>query len=167
MASEGAEGVGAERKLMNRRRETREIRVFGIDYIGGVKRREKEIIGGGEGKGAAQCTHCDEGGIADFVKYENVLEVAGVPLWRWVARHPALACRGCGHWQWTSHFEPTPTTHADDDDDDAAAPDGGSLPSAFAPTRHPEKSWNCWSCAILCTPTFKFCPSCGARQNFW
>lgn len=131
--------------------------VLGLPYVGGIKRKETKVLV----EGVALCKECGAS-KGSFVKYDNVLEVFHMPLWRWPGRNPALVCSYCRHWLCTSHFEPLPTPALENDDLDLIHP-----PSPRVPERE-IGSWHCWSCShLLQSPTFKFCPTCGSRQNFW
>ena len=118
-----------------------------LPYVGGLRRSETKMLV----PKATTCAKC--GKDASFVKYDNVLEIFSLPLWRWPGQNPAIVCNTCKDWVWTSHFEPFPTlingAHQQ------AVPEARATPS------------RCWSCASYLEPIYRFCPECGSRQDFW
>eukprot|EP00250_Pteridium_aquilinum_P007837 c17477_g1_i1 orf=158-496(+) len=108
-------------------------------FIGGVRQQVTEILQ----RDAGHCLRCTY--PANLVSYENVLELFFFPVWRWPSKQPALHCSNCGFLVPSGHFE--------------APPGKPSAPDAPPPSA-------CWSCKRSLQPSFKFCPDCGARQEF-
>ncbi|CAO2821153.1 unnamed protein product [Amaranthus hypochondriacus] len=101
-------------------------------FVGGVQQQVNQVLKTGVGR----CINC--GNNTDLVKYDSVLKVFFVPIWKWPGKNPMLHCNSCNLFFPESFSLPPKTTSSDIDD-----------------LRY------CQSCARVVEADYRFCPFCG------
>ncbi|KMT11640.1 hypothetical protein BVRB_5g109540 [Beta vulgaris subsp. vulgaris] len=101
-------------------------------FVGGVDQKVGQVLK----TGVSRCINCNS--KADLVKYDNVLKLFFVPVWKWPGKKPLLHCNTCNLFFPESLSKTT----------------SSSLPSDNDVLR-------CHSCARLVDADYRFCPFCG------
>ncbi|KNA24514.1 hypothetical protein SOVF_015100 [Spinacia oleracea] len=104
-------------------------------FVGGVEQQVGQVLK----TGISRCISCNS--KADLVKYDNVLKVFFVPVWKWPGKKPLLHCNTCNLFFPESFSIPPATT---------SFPQPGEIDVL-----------RCQSCARVVEAGYRFCPFCG------
>ncbi|XP_062078394.1 uncharacterized protein LOC133782934 [Humulus lupulus] len=103
-------------------------------FVGGVEQQVSQVLK----YGAGRCISCAS--PADLVRYDKVLKLFFVPVWRWPGKDPLMHCNNCNLF----------------------FPQSYSLPPPLSSSDYSSDSPRCRSCDRIVEPDFRFCPFCGS-----
>lgn len=104
-------------------------------FAGGIEQQVSQVLK----KGAGKCINCRS--AADLVKYDKVLKLFFVPVWRWPGKDELMHCNNCNNLFFPPSFSLPPDS-----------PSRLVFPDVL----------RCQYCAREVDSEFKFCPFCGS-----